>query len=112
MVDFRFFDNDGVFTTIRCKRFFVLGNVPDRGVNVCVTFPCESQGQANKVFASVFSYGPEGIEDSVKVEVVSHGYGVPVTLDGGNGHSLGYSDEGTACFFGYIDELFDKRYEI
>ena len=109
MVAIRFFDKDGIFTTIRCKRFFVLGNDPSRGVSVCVSFDCESQEQADKVFAKVFSDDPNG---SVKVQVVSHGYSVPVTLEGGNGFSRDYSENGTACFFGYIEDIFDRRYEV
>lgn len=95
---------DGVCRIQSYDKFFVLALVPNEGVNVGISFKCKDQDEADKIFDLVLGTPPL----PVKVLVITeHDPAIiPVALDGGNGYS---KELGTACFFGYIEDVFDER---
>ena len=100
----RYYNKDsGICATIKYDRFFVLGYVLDVGVNVGISFKCESLAESDSVFVEVM--GTKCTPSKVSV-ITDDGLVVQVLVDCGNGYSKVF---GTGCFFGYIEDIFDQR---
>ena len=94
----------GACLTMEYDRFFVLGYVPNMGLNVGISFKCTCQSDADRIFGMVL--GVPVVPANIQV-ITKDGVVIPVAVDGGNGYS---KNLGTACFFGYIHEdVFDER---